>query len=217
MNNHQFFIPRLLIFSLFAFIISTTVAVGQTIVPDEQIKAEMIAFVAKMGNAREIERPRIVNKLNSVEKAESKQSQRISKIESSSANFSIERKAFEILNEQRIAKGLEPLRWNEEMAQVARLHSENMAQYKFFSHTGLDGSLVNDRADALGISDWSSIGENIAFNKGFKKPVESACQQWMNSPSHRENILNKRWKESAIGAAIAPDGTYYFTQVFVLK
>ncbi|MGI8494448.1 MAG: CAP domain-containing protein [Pyrinomonadaceae bacterium] len=39
----------------------------------------------------------------------------------------------------------------------------------------------------------------------------------MLSPSHKENILDKRWKETGIGIAIASDGTYFFTQVFILK
>jgi uncharacterized protein YkwD len=92
-----------------------------------------------------------------------------------------------------------------------------MARYKFFSHQGRDGSAVNTRARSLGIGGWRSIGENIAFNKGFRKPVEMACQQWMTSPGHRQNILNRGWTESAIGVATAPDGSVYFTQVFISR
>lgn len=133
------------------------------------------------------------------------------------AAVALERRAFALLNEQRVANRLEPLKWNEEMAQVARLHSENMARGKFFSHTGLDGKTVGDRASALGIDHWRAIGENINYNRGFQKPAESVCAQWMKSPAHRENLLDVRWNQSAIGAAIAADGTFYFTQVFILR
>ncbi|MEK7723360.1 MAG: CAP domain-containing protein [Acidobacteriota bacterium] len=138
-------------------------------------------------------------------------------VTSASVISQIERKAFDILNEKRKENGLAPIIWSEDMAKVARIHSENMAKYKFFSHQGLDGTMVNDRADALGISKWKAIGENIAFNHGYDNPVEFACQRWMQSQSHRENILNPRWKEAGVGVAITAEGTYYFTQVFVLR
>lgn len=129
----------------------------------------------------------------------------------------LERKAFEITNQKRKENGLPPIIWSEDMAKVARLHSESMAKHKYFSHAGLDGSMVNDRADSLGFSNWRAIGENIAYNRGYENPVEFACQRWMQSQSHRDNILNPRWKEAGIGVAVTADGTYYFTQVFILK
>jgi uncharacterized protein YkwD len=39
----------------------------------------------------------------------------------------------------------------------------------------------------------------------------------MRSQGHRENLLDTRWKESGIGIAVASDGSYYFTQVFLLR
>jgi uncharacterized protein YkwD len=75
--------------------------------------------------------------------------------------------------------------------------------------------MVNDRADAGGVHKWKAIGENIAFNQGYKNPIEFAVERWMKSTGHRENILNDRWKESGIGIAITADGAYYFTQVFI--
>ena len=92
-----------------------------------------------------------------------------------------------------------------------------MANFHFFSHVGQDGLMVNDRADLFGISRWRLIGENIAFNKGYDNPAEFAVERWMNSPSHRENVLNPRWRESAVGVALSSDGAYYFTEVFLLR
>ena len=113
--------------------------------------------------------------------------------------------------------GFAVLEWNDEVAEMARRHSENMAQFKFFSHTDLNGLLVNDRADTSGIGSWRAIGENIAYNRGYENPAESAVERWMQSPSHRENLLNNRWRESGIGIAVTEDGTYYFTEVFLLR
>ena len=69
----------------------------------------------------------------------------------------------------------------------------------------------------LGIKNWSAIGENIAFTRGYADAASFAVDRWMESAGHRENLLDKRWNQSAIGVAILPDGTYYFTQVFLLR
>jgi uncharacterized protein YkwD len=129
----------------------------------------------------------------------------------------LEQKAFQLLNQKRVEVGLSPLIWNESMAKVARLHSTNMANFKFFSHKGLDGLQVDGRAESLGFNKWKGIGENIAYNRGFANPVEFTVERWMLSDSHRENLLDKRWKESAVGIAVTKDGTYYFTEVFWYK
>ena len=131
--------------------------------------------------------------------------------------FELERSTFDLINRYRENSGLLPLKWSDDVAKIARLHSENMANFNFFSHTGLDGSMVNDRADLLGISKWRAIGENIAFNQGYDNPVEFAVARWMESPAHRENLLNSRWRESGIGVAVTKEGKYYFTEVFMLK
>lgn len=132
-------------------------------------------------------------------------------------DLSLERKAFALINDQRARLNLEPLVWSEDVAKIARLHSENMANFSFFSHTGIDGLMVNDRADECGVIKWRAIGENIAYNKGFENPVAFAVERWMQSPAHRENLLNSRWRESGIGIAITEDGTYYFTEVFLVR
>lgn len=92
-----------------------------------------------------------------------------------------------------------------------------MAEQGFFSHKGSDGTMVDDRADMLGLGRWQAIGENIAFLKGFDNPGEVAVEKWMQSTSHRRNVLASNWRESAVGVAVTGDGTYYFTQVFLLR
>ena len=130
---------------------------------------------------------------------------------------SAEKVAFELINKKRAEIGLEALVWNDELATLARLHSQDMADQKYFSHRGSDGSMVDDRADKMGIKNWSAIGENIAFERGFDGAASFAVERWMESPAHKQNLLDKRWKESGMGVAILPDGTYYFTQVFLLR
>ena len=129
----------------------------------------------------------------------------------------VEKQAFDLINKKRAESGLEPLVWNDELSELARLHSQDMADQKYFSHRGSDGSMVDDRADKLGIKNWSAIGENIAFERGFNDAASFAVERWMESPAHKQNLLDKRWKETGMGVAILPDGTFYFTQVFLLR
>jgi uncharacterized protein YkwD len=129
----------------------------------------------------------------------------------------VERGAFELMNTERLSKGLSALVWSDRIADLARLHSQNMAVYDFFNHRGIDGQTVDGRADLFGLGDWRAIGENIAFTRGFDAPQNVAFENWMKSPPHRRNVLNPQWKESAIGVAVKPDGTHYFTQVFMVR
>ena len=111
----------------------------------------------------------------------------------------------------------QPLAFDPRITEAARLHSQDMADSSNFSHRGSDGSMVDDRADKLGISNWSAIGENIAYLRGFDDVAASAIEKWLESPSHKKNLLDKRWKETGIGVAVLSDGTYYLTQVFLLR
>jgi len=139
---------------------------------------------------------------------------------SSSVNgntVSLERAAFNVLNQKRAESGLSPLAWSEQLAGVARLHSRNMAELSFFSHRGMDGKMAAERAAQMGVGQWRSIGENIAYSRGFQDPVAHAVRLWLDSPAHRQNLLDGNWKETAVGIAVAEDGSYYFTQVFLRK
>ena len=128
-----------------------------------------------------------------------------------------EKQVFALINQKRAELNLPPLTWSEDVAKIARLHSENMVKFNFFAHKGIDGKMVNDRADDFGLTKWTALGENIAYNRGYRTPLETAVEKWMLSPGHKDNLLDSRWKESAVGIAVSNDGTYFFTQVFIKR
>ena len=129
----------------------------------------------------------------------------------------VEARAFELMNAQRLANGLQLLEWDEQIIALARSHSQSMAEGKYFSHKDPSGGYVDSRASKLGIFNWMAIGENIAFMKGYDDPASMAVEKWMQSTSHKKNILSGQWRDSAIGVAVADDGYIYFTQVFIAK
>ncbi|HEY0006022.1 MAG TPA: CAP domain-containing protein [Pyrinomonadaceae bacterium] len=133
----------------------------------------------------------------------------------SAAVMSLERRAFELINETRRARGQQPLVWDEELCRMARVHSQNMAGQNFFDHIGPDGMDMETRARTRGITGWRALAENIAYNQGFDDPAGFAVERWVHSEKHRANLLNRQFTRSAIGVARAADGRIFFTQVFM--
>ena len=127
-----------------------------------------------------------------------------------------ERRAFEVTNEFREKNGLAPLAWDPELCLLARTHSRNMSVLGFFSHQTPEGLRLKDRARVAGLR-YHVIAENIAYNQGFDDPGGFAVERWTLSPGHRANLLSLEFRASGIGSFIAPDGTVFLTQLFILR
>ena len=140
----------------------------------------------------------------------------VAKPDNSNAIASTEQRAFELMNAERQVAGMPMLAWSDEALALARQHAQSMAGGNFFSHRGTDGETVDGRAARMGVK-WLAIGENIATMKGYGDSSAKAVEMWMNSAPHKRNILNGMYNQSAIGVAIAADGTIYFTQVFLSR
>ena len=89
-----------------------------------------------------------------------------------------------------------------------------MAEQHFFSHNDPEGRTVRERVDEADIK-WRIVGENLAYSNGYLNPVAASVSGWMESPGHRRNILDPDYNVTAIGAWISPDGTVYFTEIFL--
>lgn len=133
------------------------------------------------------------------------------------ATTSVELRAFELVNLERVKKGLRPLVWDAALTRMARTYSEKMAREKFFSHKAPDGQDLRQRSRASGIVGFKRLGENLGFNKGFADAASCAVAGWMRSEGHRDHILDGEFTRSGIGMARAADGRVYFTQVFVVR
>lgn len=123
----------------------------------------------------------------------------------------LERSIHEQVNKYRQSQKLPPLTLNAAITQQSRLHSQAMANGKVpFSHQGFE-----QRVNAIAKSvSYSSAGENVAFNKGYKDPATQAVQGWLKSPGHLKNIRGN-FNLTGIGVAQNSKGEYYFTQIFI--
>lgn len=128
-----------------------------------------------------------------------------------------ELRAFELVNTERVKKGLRPLVWDAELTRMARLYSEKMASQNFFSHKSPDGEGLRERCRAMGIVGFKRLGENLGYNKGFADAAVSAVVGWMRSEGHRDHILDREFTRSGLGIARSAEGRVYFTQVFAVR
>ncbi|WP_060178238.1 CAP domain-containing protein [Streptomyces sp. IMTB 1903] len=112
-----------------------------------------------------------------------------------------------LVNQERAAAGCQAVTLNAKLTKAAQDHSADMAAHSNMSHTGSDGSDPGARITRAGYA-WSTYGENVAY--GYSTP-EKVMEGWMNSPGHRENILNCSFKEIGIGLA---QPNHYWTQNF---
>lgn len=99
-----------------------------------------------------------------------------------------------LTNLKRARAGCGALRVEPELQTAAQLHSKDMVDRKYFSHTSPEGTGPGDRAAAQGYRGWS--GENIAA--GYPTPA-AVVRAWMSSAGHRANILNCRSTSTGVG------------------
>jgi uncharacterized protein YkwD len=112
-------------------------------------------------------------------------------------------KLFRATNDSRGRFDVPKLRLNRELSVIARRHSMAMARSGELFHTA-------DADDYLHGIDWHTWGENVGYTPQDIASIEEA---FMDSPPHRENILNRGFREVAIGS-VRVDGTLWVTVFF---
>jgi uncharacterized protein YkwD len=114
-----------------------------------------------------------------------------------------------LVNRERAKAGCSPLTADPKLTAAAEGYSDVMAGAGVLSHTGPDGSQISDRVEQEGYA-WSAVGENIAQGQ---PDADAVMADWMNSPGHRQNILNCSFQDIGIGVHEG-DGGPWWTQDF---
>jgi len=147
------------------------------------------------------------------------------------------------VNDERQAQQRPALRFDPELAKIARGHSRDMAAGGYFSHIDRAGRTPGQRADAAGFvcrvrrGQLIDIGvaENLSLNHRYssmtiavhngreersyrwstlEEIARSTVNGWLSSPEHRENLLDRTLGSEGIGIVFAADGKIYITQLF---
>lgn len=100
-----------------------------------------------------------------------------------------------LTNVQRQANGLLPLTENKTLDSAALAKGNDMLAKGYWAHFAPDGTSPWSFFLSFGYK-YRYAGENLARDFG---DAASAVNAWMNSPSHRENILNPNYQDIGIG------------------
>jgi uncharacterized protein YkwD len=116
------------------------------------------------------------------------------------------------INEQRAARGLAQLAWNNELAAAAQAHAEDLARRNKGGHVGSDGARLGARLVRVGYNPHAST-ENWA---NARSPQQCFVMWFNEAPGrdpHRRAILGRAYTEIGIGVAKGAWG-YYFIADF---
>jgi uncharacterized protein YkwD len=99
---------------------------------------------------------------------------------------------------ERKARGLPPLAWSDDLARMASDWSSQMARTGQFVHRDLDAARGRP-----GIGQFSALGENIAWVRGYDDDGHQLHLGWMRSEGHRRNLLQPGFDTIGIGVVCA--------------
>ncbi len=110
---------------------------------------------------------------------------------------------FNIMNQERVARGLAALVWSDALTNAAQVRANEITSV--FSHTRPNGT------------DFWTVDSNVQYGENLAKLYQSADSvytAWMNSPTHAANIMDGGYKTVGIAICQTGDGSWYWAQEF---
>lgn len=121
-----------------------------------------------------------------------------------------EEETLRAINEYRKENGLNELKPVSKLQEIAKLKGEDIVKNDYFSHTSENLGTPFEMLHDNGI-DYEKAGENLAGNT----TPERAVRSWINSPSHRDNILKEEYEYTGIAVVDSPIYGKVFVQLFI--
>jgi uncharacterized YkwD family protein len=115
-----------------------------------------------------------------------------------------------LVNQERVKAGLNPLQSDPTLVKLARMKAQDMIDKGYFSHTSPTYGSPFDLLRANGVT-YSYAGENLAGAGS----TSSAHTNLMNSAGHRANILNGNYTKVGIGVVSGGPYGKMFVQLFI--
>jgi uncharacterized protein YkwD len=110
-------------------------------------------------------------------------------------------------NAERARAGLPALQSDATLTAAARRRAQDMAAKGYFAHTSPSGESIST---ILNINSYALLGENIARNTyPANQTVNVAMSGFMQSASHRANILSREFTRVGIGSSVAGNQRYF--------
>jgi len=108
-------------------------------------------------------------------------------------------------NVERVSNGAGAITINQQLTSAAQAKADDMAARNYWSHNTPDGQEPWVFVRSSGYT-YQAVGENLAYGFGTS---EATVAGWMNSPTHRANMLNSNYTE--VGFGIANSANYQQT------
>lgn len=106
--------------------------------------------------------------------------------------------------------GAGPLRPDAELDSLATAHARDMAERGYFGHVTPEGRGLEGRLKDGSVA-YAAAGENIAGNE----TAAGAVRAWLDSPGHRQNLMNPAFERIGVGVYRTPSSPYtYYVQIF---
>ncbi len=102
-----------------------------------------------------------------------------------------------LTNDERKNNNLPELTVSQKLTEAAELKAKDMAENSYFAHTSPKGKTPWYWLEQVGYR-YDYAGENLAINFSDSKDVTEA---WMDSPTHRANIVKSSYTEVGTGIA----------------
>lgn len=119
----------------------------------------------------------------------------ISPQEAAAASIDVNR-LVELANQERVTRGLNTLTVDSRLVTAAANKGADMFAKQYWAHYGPNGETPWQFIKAAGYN-YVYAGENLAKDFTSTDPIHTA---WMNSPSHRDNIINTHYEDIGIAA-----------------
>ncbi|AKM82672.1 TPA: hypothetical protein DD449_00960 [Candidatus Berkelbacteria bacterium] len=124
-------------------------------------------------------------------------------------NLQIEKRYVELINQKRKLYGLKSLEVDPLLTTVARDHSSDMRDKRYFAHCSPDGATPLDRYlhRLPYVPAYALYGENLFWCSSAKDSTpENGVQAFMLSPSHRDNVLCEGYESIGVGVTTDKSG-----------
>jgi uncharacterized protein YkwD len=114
-----------------------------------------------------------------------------------------------LIDQERASHGLAPLRVNRRLGHAARVHSRDMVRRGYFEHTSPGGATFSSRIERAGYlrgaRGWA-LGETLAWGSGRDGTAAALVRAWMDSPEHRDILLDPSFRDLGVGVAMGAPG-----------
>lgn len=126
----------------------------------------------------------------------------------------LEQRLHAAVNEVRARRHLIALERRPDLDAVARAHSRDMVERRYFAHETPEGLSPLDRLERAHVAGFALAAENIGITDR-PEPDREILQAWIHSEAHRRNLFAPSFNATGIGIARAPNGSLVYTQLYV--